>query len=511
MNDKKRIALNTLVLYAKLIISIVISFMASRYVLKALGASDYGLYNVVGGVVAMMNLLATSMIATSYRYVAVEMGKGENGNVNKVYNTIFIIHVALALLLILIGETVGIYYVNNYLNVAVDKIPDAKFVLHLSLATTAFTVISIPADGLIVAREKFIYTSILKIVTSLLTLAICVYLCSYGENRLRLYAIVLAIIHLITPLGYQAYCWITCKDFVRFNLNKNIHDYLGVLSFTFWMFIGAIAHVGRIQGASIIMNLFFGTVINAAFGFASQVSQATGMFTSTLRQAAIPQIMKNQGGGNEEKSLQLVYVVSRFSFLLMLLPAVPLLFTVDYVLKLWLKNPPEFTGIFIVYLLINGLISNFGAGFDASIQATGKVRKNQIGYSLINLALLPAMYIAYKLFGAPVYANMIIMIVCTIITLLFQIYIMRQLTSFDLKIYLGQTVVPCLASIALAIVPLYYIRDWFGDSISSFVAFCTISEVYIGSVIFLVGLKKNERHMLWNYFDKKVLKRFKRV
>ena len=258
------------------------------------------------------------------------------------------------------------------------------------------------------------------------------------------------------------------------------------------------------------MNLFFGTVINTAFGFASQVNQATGMFTSTLRQAAVPQIMKNQGGDNEEKSLQLVYIVSRFSFLLMLLPAIPLLFTVDYVLKLWLKNPPEFTGIFIVYLLINGLISNLGAGFDASIQATGRIRKNQIGYTLINLVLLPAMYIAYKL-GAPVYANMIIMIICTIITLLFQIYIMRQLTNFDLKIYIGQTVIPCMASIALTILPWYYVRDLFGESIPSFIAFCTISEVYIVFVILFAGLKKNERHMLWNYFDKKVLKRSKRV
>ena len=244
MNEKKRIALNTLVLYAKLIISIVISFMASRYVLKALGASDFGLYNVVGGVVAMMNLLATSMIATSYRYVAVEIGKGENGNVNKVYNTIFIIHVALALLLLLFGETVGVYYINNYLNVAADKIPDAKYVLHLSLAATAFTVISIPADGLIIAKENFVYSAILKIFTSLLTLTLCIYLCSYDGNRLRVYALVLAVIHLITPLGYQVYCWITCRDLVKFDFNRNFKDYLGVLSFTFWMFIGAIACTG---------------------------------------------------------------------------------------------------------------------------------------------------------------------------------------------------------------------------------------------------------------------------
>ena len=192
MNDNKKIAFNTLILYAKLIITIVISFMVSRYVLKALGASDFGLYNVVGGVVAMMNLLATSMVATSYRFVAVELGKGEKGNVNKVYNTIFTIHVALAALLVLIGETVGVYYIHNYLNVAVEKIPDAAFVLRLSIWATAFTVISVPADGLIVAKEKFVYTAILKIATSLLTLLLVIYLSYYGGNRLRVYAVIMA-------------------------------------------------------------------------------------------------------------------------------------------------------------------------------------------------------------------------------------------------------------------------------------------------------------------------------
>ena len=311
MNDNKKIALNTLILYAKLIIMIVISFMVSRYVLKALGASDFGLYNVVGGVVSMMNLLATSMIATSYRFVAVELGKGEKGNVNKVYNTILAIHVALAGLLVLIGETVGIYYIHNYLNVATEKIPDAVFVLRLSIWATVFTVISVPADGLIVAKEKFVYTAILKIATTLLTLLLVIYLNYYGGNRLRVYAVIMAIIHLLTPIGYQIYCWIKMPECVRFNINRNKKDYKEVLSFTGWMFIGAVACIGRIQGAAMIINLFFGTVLNAAFGFASQVSQATGMFTSTLRQAAIPQIMKSQSAGNQNRSISLVYEIGR--------------------------------------------------------------------------------------------------------------------------------------------------------------------------------------------------------
>ena len=506
MNDNKKIAFNTLILYAKLIITIVISFMVSRYVLKALGASDFGLYNVVGGVVAMMNLLATSMVATSYRFVAVELGKGEKGNVNKVYNTIFTIHVALAALLVLIGETVGVYYIHNYLNVAVEKIPDAAFVLRLSIWATAFTVISVPADGLIVAKEKFVYTAILKIATSLLTLLLVIYLSYYGGNRLRVYAVIMAVIHLLTPIGYQIYCWIKMPECVRFKINRNKKDYKEVLSFTGWIFIGAVACVGRIQGAAMIINLFFGTVLNAAFGFASQVSQATGMFTSTLRQAAIPQIMKSQSAGNQDRSISLVYAISRFSFLLMLLPAMPLLFCMQDVLKLWLKDPPEWTNVFASLLLINGMISNLGGGFDASIQATGKIRKNQVGYSFINIMILPVMYVLYK-FGAPPYINVVVMIGSTVATLVFQIYIMKSLTNFELKIYAAKTLWPAIKVIVLILIPMLALRQVYDNSIVEMFVFGGIIFAATVLAVFFAGLSTYERSSIVDLCKRKLLKR----
>ena len=508
MNDNKKIAFNTLILYAKLIITIVISFMVSRYVLKALGASDYGLYNVVGGVVAMMNLLATSMVATSYRYIAVELGKGEKGNVNKVYNTILAIHVALAGLLVLIGETIGIYYIHNYLNVATEKIPDAIFVLRLSVLATVFTVVSVPADGLIIAKEKFVYTAILKIFTSLLTLLFVIYLDYYAGNRLRVYAIIMAVIHLMTPIGYQIYCWIKIPDCVRFKLNKNKKDYKEVLSFTGWMFIGTVACIGRIQGAAMIINLFFGTVLNAAFGFASQVSQATGMFTSTLRQAAVPQIMKNQSAGNQDRSISLVYSISRFSFLLMMLPAMPLLFCMQDILKLWLKNPPEYTNIFASLLLINGLIANLRSGFDASIQATGIVRKNQIGYSIINIMILPVMYVLYK-FGAPPYINVVVMIGSSVATLVFQIYIMKTLTNFDLKIYAAKTLWPAFKVMILVLIPMFALQRVYDNSLVEMFVFSGIVFVVTILAVFFAGLIAPEKNAVVDFCKRKFRKRIK--
>ena len=189
-------------------------------------------------------------------------------------------------MLLLIGETLGIFYVENYLNVDSEKIPDALFVLHLSLLTTAFAVIAVPMHGLIIAREKFLFTSVVEILGVLMKLGFITALMFMTGNRLRIYAVMLAIIQLASPVAYQIYCTIKDREVVTWNFNHNKEDYKGVIGFAWWMFIGTTAVMGRTQGAAMIINLFFGTILNAAFGLANQVNSAVVQFTSTLRQAA---------------------------------------------------------------------------------------------------------------------------------------------------------------------------------------------------------------------------------
>lgn len=506
MNDNKRIAFNTLILYVKLIINIVVSFVTARLVLDALGASDYGLYNVVGGIVSMLNILGTSMVATSYRYMAVELGRGTNGDPNKVYNTVFVVHLFLALLLIIVGETLGVYYIENYLKVDVDKVTDALFILHLSLLTAFFAVITVPINGLIIAREKFLFTSVVETVGTLFKLGLIITLMYIDGNRLRIYAIFLAIVQLITPFTYQIYCRIKDRNVVRWNFNRNINDYIGTLGFAWWMLMGSMAVIGKTQGAAVIINFFFGTILNAAFGLASQVNHAVGLFSSTLRQAAVPQIMKNQYN-NEKRSLQLVYDMSRYSYLTMNIMAIPLLFCIDDVLRIWLgNNIPEYTPIFVTFMLINGMISNLGAGFDASIQATGKVRKNQIGFSLISLSLLPIIFVLYKL-GLPPYINVIVMVFLTILTLLFQIYIMKELTGFQIKEYTKQTIVPSLTSTICICVILFPIRWVMPHRMVATIFFLSISVVLTIFTTYLFGMNKTEKTIIYNFIIIKVLKK----
>lgn len=506
MNDNKRIAVNTVVLYIKLIINIVISFVTVRLVLDALGASDYGLYNVVGGIVAMLNTLGASMVATSYRYMAVEIGKGEKGNPNRIYNTVFIIHATLAILLLLVGEIGGILYVENYLNVDPAKIPDALFVLHLSLLTTAFAVITVPMNGLIIAREKFFFISVVETVSALMRLGFIIVLIYMSGNRLRIYAIMLALVQLVSPVCYQIYCRIKDKEVVAWKFCSNKDDYKEIIGFAWWMFFGSMAVMGRTQGAAMIINFFFGTILNAAFALASQVNHAVSQFTSTLRQAAIPQIMKNQNN-NEKRSLSLVYVISRYSYLTMNIMAIPLLFCMEDVLMLWLGSKiPQYTTVFVFFMLINGMVSNLGAGFDASIQATGKVQKNQVGYSLIGLSLLPIIFVLYKL-EYPPYINVIVMVLLTIVTLIFQILIMIELTSFSISEYMKQTILPSLTSTITIVLILLPIRYFWPHTIIATFMFLVISVLLTILTIFFFGMNKNEQKIIRDIVRTKVLKK----
>lgn len=503
MEGNKRIVVNTAILYIKIILSTVIGFVTSRLVIDALGASDFGLYNVVGGIVVMLNTLGVCMIATSYRYMAIEIGKGENGDANKVYNTVFCIHLLLALLLLIVGETLGVFYVNNYLNVDPLKIPDALFVLHVSLLTTAFAVVTIPTNGLIIAREKFLFISLVEIVSILLKLVFIIFLLYIDNNKLRYYAVFLAFCQLFIPVCYQLYCRMKDYAVVKWNFNRNLADYKDVLSFAWWILLGAVASLGRIQGVSIIMNLFFGTIVNAAFGLATQVNSSISHFTGSIQQAAVPQIMKRQGGGEADSSVSLIYHVSRFSFMLMLVIAVPVIFSIDSLLAIWLKEPPEYTNIFISLLIVNAIISNLGAGFDASIQATGKIRTNQIGFTIINLSIIPIMYVMYKM-GFPVYTNIIVMIGLTLCTLAFQIFLMSRLTVFDFHRYARVTLRPALLTLfacCLLVLPIRFL--FVCDTLVNTFFFCCLAGLLTVVCIYFIGLTSHERQIINSFVQAK--------
>lgn len=504
MSENKRIAKNSLILYINLIISTIIGLYTTRIVLAELGADDYGLYAVVGGIVSMMGVFSTAMLATTFRYIAVELGKGETGNVNKVFNTSLVIHLGLSILFLVIVESVGVWYVKNHLNVSPGKIPDALFVLHFSTVATAIYIASIPFQGLVSAKEKFILRATIGILSSVIKLILILYLLVYVDSKLRTYAVMMAAISVLSSAIYYMYGQIKERQIVKWKLNLLKTEYVEMIQYTGWIFIGTVAYIGVRQGAAVLINLFFGTILNAAFGIATSIYNYTTIFVKNLNQAAIPQIMKSHSSGNSSRSLSLLYFISKYAFLIMLLPSVPIILSIDAILLIWLKEVPEFTKQFTILMILNGLFGVLGSGFDANIQATGKIRKTQIWFSSIMLSTLPVTYALFYL-NFPPYTITIVKIAASVISLLVQIGILKQLTEFNSTDYINKTIKPILAVSAL-VLPQFFLRSLFGQSLFDVVIFSAISVGLTITTIYFVGLGNAEKTVVKDLITKLVKK-----
>lgn len=499
LSDNKRIAMNSAILYAKLIVSTLIGLYASRIVLQALGESDYGIYTVVGGVVAVMNFLGTTMVSVTNRYIVVEMGKGEEGDCNRVFNTTLVIHIGLVLLVLLLGETVGVYYVHHILHLPEGKTADALFVLHASIAACMLNIVYIPYNGLIIAREKFLFTSCVEIGRTLLKLGLVIWLAAYAGNRLRAYALIVVAFSALLPMAMYAYCRVKDRLITTWRFNRRWRDYAEIFQYTFWMMIGAVASIGQFQGANMVVNLFFTTAVNAAYGIANQVNSYVMLFVRSFNQAALPQIMKNQAQ-HAQRSLALVYATTRYSFFILLLPSFPLLMNIDAVLSLWLGKVPAHTAAFATLLLICNLIRSLGAGFDATIQATGKIRLNQIVYSAAYLSVLPIAYYLYKA-GFPVNTINVLIIIAAIVVLVFQTFYLARITDLTVKDYVSKTLWPSLC-VALALLPAVYLHRLLPEGTTGFLLSLCLSTLWAALAILLLGITREERarvaHLLRN-------------
>jgi len=501
--DNKRILVNTGILYFRLLVTTIIGLVASRYILLSLGSSDFGLYSVVGGIVTFLNVIGVTMVSTSYRFLAVGLGSGDVERLNQTYSCLTLVHVLLAFLLITIGEILGLYYINNYLVVLPGKLSDAQFVFHVSLLTAAVSVFNVPASGLTIARERFFFTSIIEIIISIVKLSVVLYLMTYGGNRLRFYALLMLGLQVLTMASYQIYCFINDKKVIHFVLNKKKEDYKEIAAFTGWSLLGATASIGNTQGAAMIINRFFGTVLNAAYGIASQVNSYANTFIRGITQAAVPQIMKSYGAGNEERSLRLVYIICRISSLALLLFLVPMLSFTNEILIIWLKEPPEFAKEFVVFLLISLFVAVLGAGFDSCIQSTGKIKNNEVAYASICLLQLPIMYVAYKV-GAPPFFNVILLCIATFLQKVYQVFLLGKISSFDFSAYLRESVIPVLYALFATLPPLMLMRSLLSLSPVGIIVLIILYEVWIVLAIFLFGLKRGERSQIISYIKRKL-------
>ena len=500
MNDNKRIAINSVVIFLRLCVVSMVNIIASRVVLDALGASDFGLYNVVGGIVTLLNVVNTAMLATTYRYLAFEIGKKGGGNPNKIFNTSLLIHAVFAIGLIAIGIAVGDWYIYNYLNIVPDKISDAIFVFHISIFTAALSTLFVPFQGLQVAYEKFTINAVIDIISQSIKLGVIILLIYSDTNRLRLYSMIMLSYTLLSCVLYAGYCVMHYWNVIKPTVYKDAKLIKEMLQYAFWTMFGAMASVGKSQGSAVVINFFFGTVVNAAFAVAIQIESFVLVFARSLNSAAVPQITKNFSGGNSGRSIKLTSYISKYTFILMCFVAFPVLLEMEFLLSIWLKEVPEGSATFCRLMILGALLGCLGEGIPALVNATGNIKNYQIIIHSFTLLGLPISFVCYKL-GANPFAILNVFCCISFLLAFIRLYLLKRIFDFDIRQFIEISFIK-IGFISVPLLVFYILYNPALFPIWGHILGIVLSEIFLVTVIVLIGLDKEERQLLASFVKK---------
>lgn len=429
--NNKRIAKNTIVVYLRLIVVTIIGLLTSRLVLQRLGVSDYGLYSVVGGVITMFSVISGSMSSTTIRFLNYEIGK-DSGEPNRIFNLCNTTHIAFAIGILILAETIGLFYIYNYLNVDPGKEGDAMFVFQVSTVVACLGIINVPYQSVFIAKENFLLLAIIDIFFAVLKLGLVVLLLFYkGENALRLYAIIMSVSTFLSFIIYHYLCYKYWPELVKWNFQNKFKQYKEILNYNNYNILASFAYVGRSQGSNILINYFFGTIVNGAYGIARTVEGFVMQFTVNFDSASAPQITQNVGKGDIDQASSIACRSCRMCILLSLLVALPLYLEMELVLKLWLGTVPEYTVSFCRYMIVAVVVAATGGGFLRLKDAMGKIKWFMIQYSFWYLLSFPVGFLLLKLGCAPE-TVVIIYVLADIVNRLCQIYLMKKIYDFDI-------------------------------------------------------------------------------
>lgn len=467
MQTFTRVLFNTVVLYVKVILSLAIALITVPLVLNALGASDYGLYNLVAGVVAMLSFLNNSMTVSSQRFMSVAMGEKNDDKINTIYNTSFLLHFGLGLLIVFVFEIVGLFAIDQ-LNIQPERMWCAKVIYQFLILSTFVKIVAVPFDALVNAREDMLPFSIIELIDSILMLTVAFSIAYFSGDKLFYYGICVALISVLTLFMKYGWCRYAYKD-CRINLKKHKGKFYvkEMLGFTGWNLYAGLAMMGRNQGVAVIINIFLGTIVNAAYGVANQINGALGHFSATFQKAINPQLMKSEGMNDRNRLLRISYISSKFSVLAIAFFAIPLLMEMNEVLTLWLKDDiPPFTMRLTQFIILLSLTYQYSVGIMSAIQATGKIRNYQIIMGTILLINIPIAYFILKL-GFPVYYTTIGFVVLEVVSLCVRLIMAKNITGMKIKDYYQNVILPtliiivvpmCLAMIPHILMPQSFLR-----------------------------------------------------
>ena len=479
-----------------MIITAVCGLLNTRYALQALGVVDYGLYAVLGGVISFIAIFNTIMLASSNRFISIAVGKGDIEETNKQFNVNLIIHISIALFALLVTYPLGEWYIPRYVNYD-GPLHNAFKVFFVSMAGSIFSFVGVPYNGLLMAKEEFWVFSLIEVISSMLRLLVAWLLVYHFENKLLIYTLSIAIMTALPTVVYVVYCSIRYSQFVRLRVVKDKALYKNIFSFSSWVALGAVAQVGRDQGAGLVVNAFFNTIMNTAMGVASTVNRYVVMFAGNVVQPMQPQITKSFATGDTKRTDELLKMSTKYSYLLVLLIGSIFLIEPNFILGLWLGNVPPFATVFLVLLIIDRLIQSLNAGISNIIWASGNIKLYQIIVSTLNILSVVAGYFVLKS-GAQAYYLIVTYILFSVIRFFAIQWTLHHSIGYDNSKLWKNSYIPSLL-VTLLFLPVFLLPETINTLFRIFITFS-----YLCLIEWHVGLSRIERERIVSFIKNKI-------
>lgn len=502
----KTIARNTIVLYFRMMLTMAVSLFTSRVILQTLGVTDYGIYNTVGGIVGFLSFINGALATGSSRFITFELGKGNFDKLQRTFSTTLTIHIFLAVLIILVAETFGLWFLYNKLIIPPDRFHAAVWCFHLSLVAAAVTLTQVPYNAAIMAHEKmdiYAYVSIVE-VFSKLAIVYMLYIGTY--DKLIMYAVLYLMLNISLSLYYRYYCVKNFKETrYRFTIDKPIIKEIG--KFSGWSLVASVSVALKNQGVLIMLNMFFEPLVVAARAISLQVNGVVNQFVNNFRIAANPQIVKRYANGEYDSSKNLLMDSTKYSYFLLFLMGMPIFFTADQLLHLWLGVVPEYTTVFLKLVIIQNMFAVFDTSFYTALYAKGELKQNALLSPVLGIITFPIVYILFRCGYSPIALSWVHVGLYFVLAFIVKPILLIKLVDYQISDFLKVFKTCFLVTVFALVIPSLFYMYWYSTQDSSVILFLEMVTVCIVCSmlsIWMFGLSKKYRGKIISYIMAKL-------
>lgn len=492
----KRIAKNTLVVYGQLMLRLILGLYTSRLALEALGVSDFGLYSVVAGVVMLFTFISDSLSGTTVRFINVEQGKPD-GDLNRVFNVCYMLHIGMALFLLLLLEIGGVYYIHHFLNVEPGRESDAMIAFQVAAIVSCIGIINVPFSSLFNAAEKFLFTATVAISIKVVQLVLLFWLLTYEGNRLIGFALIESLTILISFVIFYYYSQCKWPDVVKWHFVRKWSIYKEMMLFSYYNLLSSIAIMARGHGSLLLINYFFGTVVNGAFAVAKAIERNISPFANNFHGAAAPQITQSYSSGDMDRVFYLTSRIGKYCMLMMMLAFFPLWAELDFILHIWLVKVPDGALVFSQLILLLVFVAVTDGGLSHVVNASGKVSRFKTTYSVITLSCVPIGFFFLKM-GSPAYMILVIFLIADILWRLSQLIMMHSILHFPVMKYCNETYMPVVIASLPVLFCMYLTNQIRFENYSWHICHLIIILFITFCSAYFIGLQKGERKKVIN-------------